>query len=112
MSILASRYGFTRPRAIAAMLQRLQVALPNVPIIEAAPKPNRTGVAQVAQWQAERAEIRADLPMLRAAALESMYHGDGPSFADIAALESRLADLDDYLIFEPDFAENEMALAA
>lgn len=112
MSILASRYGFARPRAIAAMLQRLQVALPCVPIIEAAPiVPSAAQVkaARVAAQQAERAALRADLPFLRHYAAN---FDDGPTWEEIAALESRLADLDDYLIFEPDFAETEMALAA
>ncbi len=112
MSILASRYGYTRPRAITAMLQRLQVALPSVSIIEAAPVvPSAAQVkaARVAAQQAERAALRADLPFLRHYAAN---FDDGPTWEEIAALESRLADLDDFLIFEPDFAENEMALAA
>jgi hypothetical protein len=94
------------------MLQRLQVALPSVSIIEAAPVvPSAAQVkaARVAAQQAERAALRADLPFLRHYAAN---FDDGPTWEEIAALESRLADLDDFLIFEPDFAENEMALAA
>jgi len=104
MNILSSRYGFARPRAISAMLQRLQVALPCVPIIEAAPVvPSAAQVkaARIAAQQAERAEIRADLPFMRHYAAN---FDDGPTLDEITALESRLEDLDDYLIFEPEHA--------
>ncbi len=115
MSILASRYGFARPRAISAMLQRLQAALPSVPIIEAAPVmvPQSTKGqrgARIAAQQVERAQLRADLPFMRHYAAN---FDDGPSFAEIEALENRLEDLDDYLIFEPETAEFEaLQLAA
>ncbi len=117
MDILSNRYGIRRPQEIAARLASLRarfapVAIeaptPVLALVPAAP----SKAARVAAQQAERATLRADLPMLRAAALEAMYHGDGPTFAEVEAAESRLADLEDYLIFEPDFAENEMALAA
>lgn len=100
MNILASRYGFARPRAITAMLHRLQVALPCVSIIEAAPvKPPKP--ACIAAMQVERAQLRADLPFMRHYVAN---YDDGPSFTEIEAMENRLADLDDYLIFEPETA--------
>jgi hypothetical protein len=54
---------------------------------------------QIVAWQAERAGIRADLPFLRHYAAN---FDDGPTVEEIEALESRLADLDDFLIFEDD----------
>ena len=121
MSILASRYGFTRPAAIAARLASLrarfapvaiEVPAPVLLLVPAAPiVPSAAQVkaGRVAAQQAERAAIRADLPFMRHYAAN---FDDGPTGEEIEALENRLADLDDYLIFEPDFAENEMALAA
>ncbi len=106
MSILASRDGVTRPKAITAMLRALQVALPSVPIIEAPAAPvlalvpaKPSKAARVAAMQVERAQLRADLPFMRHYAAN---FDDGPSFAEIEAMESRLADLDDFLIFEPE----------
>ncbi len=112
MSILASRYGFARPRAVSAMLRALQVALPCVPVIEAAPAPIPTPIPAapaVDALQSERAEIRADLPFLRhyAANFE-----DGPSFAEIEAMESRLNELDEMLCFETDPVYDVAHLAA
>ncbi len=107
---VSQRYGFTRPAAIAARLASLrarfapvaiELPAPVLALVPAAPKPNRTGVAQIAQWQAERAEIRADLPFLRHYAAN---FDDGPTWEEIEALENRLADLDDFLIFEPEHA--------
>ncbi len=121
MSILASRYGYTRPAAIAARLASLRARFAPVAIespapvlllVPAAPKaPSAAEVkaARIAAQQAERAALRADLPFLRHYAAN---FDDGPTWEEIAALESRLNDLDDYLVFEPDTAENEMALAA
>ncbi len=118
MSILASRYGHTRPAAIAARLAALrarfapgavEVPAPVLALVPAAPKANRTGVAQVAQWQAERAEIRGDLPFMRHYAAN---FDDGPTWEEIEALESRFADLDDFLIFEEDAPALPMLLAA
>lgn len=115
MSILASRYGYTRPAAIAARLAALRTrfapvaielpieapAVQTAPVLVALPPITR---AQVAQWQAERAEIRADLPMRRHYALAATFDGFGPDWSEIEAAESRLADLDDFLIFEDDSA--------
>jgi hypothetical protein len=69
MKILATRYGYTRPRAITAMLQRLQTALPSVPVLETVPRvaPKAAALvarvtrAQVAQWQAERAQLKRSI---------------------------------------------------
>jgi hypothetical protein len=120
---VSQSYGYTRPAAIAARLATLrarfapvaiEVPAPVLALVPAAPKPNRTGAAQVkaariAAQQAERAEIRADLPFMRHYAAN---FDDGPTWEEIEAVENRLADLDDFLIFEADAAENEMALAA
>jgi hypothetical protein len=88
------------------MLRRLQVALPNVPVIEAAPAVAPQPAiarkdASIEAMQVERAEIRADLAFMRH---YYVNFDDGPTLGEIAALESRLADLDDYLIFEPETA--------
>lgn len=116
---LSNRYGVRRVAEIAAKVEAARAAMPLPVAIEVPAAPVLSLVpalpskaARVAAQQAERATLRADLPMLRAAALEAMYHSDGPTFAEVEAAESRLADLDDYLIFEPDFAEIEMARAA
>jgi hypothetical protein len=114
MSILANRYGVTRPRAITAMLRRLQVALPSIPVIEAAPvlalvpaAPSKA--ARVAAMQVERAQLRADLPFMRHYAAN---YDDGPTLDEIEAMESRLADLDDFLILEPETASTVPLLLA
>lgn len=114
MNILASRYGYTRPAAIAARLASLRARFAPVAIEVPAPVlalvlAAQVKAARIAAQQAERAALRADLPFMRHYAAN---FDDGPTWEEIAALESRLADLDDYLIFEPDTAENEMARAA
>jgi hypothetical protein len=84
------------------MLRALQVALPTVPIIEAAPAPILAplpAAPAVDALQTERAEIRADLPFMRHYAAN---FDDGPSFAEIAAMEARLNELDEMLCFEVD----------
>lgn len=59
----------------------------------------------------ERETLRCDLAKLQAAEYDGAGFGLNLT-EEIEIIESRLADLDDYLIFEPDFAEPEMALAA
>lgn len=110
-------YGLTRPAAIAAKVAALQarfapvalIEVPTAPVLALVPAaPSKA--ERVAQMQAERAGLRADLPFMRHYAAN---FDDGPTFAEIEALEQRLADLDDYLILEPDFtAQMPLALAA
>ncbi len=118
---VSQRYGFTRPAQIAARLTSLrarfapvavEVPAPVLALVPAAPKvPSAAQVkaARIAAQQSERAAIRADLPFMRHYAAN---FDDGPTWEEIEALETRLADLDDFLIFEPDFAETEISLAA
>lgn len=118
MNILANRYGHTRPAEIAARVAALCALCPAAPVLVLVPTAStsapvaKIGRSQIAQWQAERAQLRADLPMLRAAAIDAMYHGHGPDFAEIRDVEDRLATLDDYLVFEPEFPAAPLALAA
>ncbi len=183
MSILASRYGYTRPAAIAARLAALlPIAAPVVsvaPVSQLAvsqprclcckavaafflcdesgkPLPRHSGgfcakcapmqpqdeitpemaapatletvealahdfdAAQrdraqhallIESFQVEREMLRRDLAKLQAAEYDGCGYGVNLS-EEIEAIETRLADLDEMLVFEPDFAENEMALAA
>ncbi len=127
---LSNRYGVRRVAEIAAKVEaaraamspRVAVELPApvlalVPAAPLAPSAAEVKAARIAAQQAERAQLRAELPMLRSALIQSAFYADfedysGPSPDEIEAMQQRLDDLDDYLIFEPDFAENEMALAA
>jgi hypothetical protein len=121
MKDFTTRYGVRRPREIAAKVEAARAAmsprvaikapapvLALVPAAPVAPSAAEVKAARIAAQQAERAALRADLPFMRSYAAS---FDDGPTWEEIEALESRLNDLDDYLIFEPDFAA-QMALAA
>lgn len=110
---LSSRYGVRRVAEIAAKVNalRAQVApvaieapAPVLSLVPAAP----SKAARIAAQQVERATLRTELPLLRSALIQSAFYADfedysGPSPDEVAAMQTRLDALDDYLIFEPDF---------
>ncbi len=120
-------YGLTRPAAIAAKVAALRarfvpvasataIEAPTAPVLALVPAaPSKA--ARIAAQQAERATLRAELPMLRSALIQSAFYADfegytGPTFEEIEAMQSRLDDLEDYLIFEPDMDAAALLLAA
>jgi hypothetical protein len=119
----STHYGLTRPAAIAAKVAALQtrfapvaIEAPAAPVLSLVPAaPSKA--ARVASMQTERATLRGELPLMRSALIEAAFYADfegycGPTPDEIEAMQSRLNDLDDYLILEPDFAAAPMLLAA
>ncbi len=129
MDILSTRYGHTRQAAISAKVAALQARFAPVAIEAPAPVLSLVPAATVetraqyrtrmAAFQIERAQLRAELPLLRSALIEAAFYADfegygGPSPDEIEAMQSRLDALGDYLIMEidPAFDAMPMLLAA
>ncbi len=81
MSILASRYGVARPRAITALLQRLQTALPNVPVLE--PEPVAAPSAKVRALKAIARRLRSNIEAWRPTYQGALRQGNAELAASV-----------------------------
>lgn len=101
MLSISTAYGTTRPAQIAAKLATLQARIvPLAAPVEATENAleieRQDYAARMNAHQIERAELRIQRAELRE------FQPSADVCAEIARIETRLSDLDDYLIFEPD----------